>query len=59
MEITFPSDYPTSPFFLRMVTPRCVWCASLLPSSLANPLKLVLLSCPDPAAPSCSRAAGA
>lgn len=27
MEATFPSDYPASPFFLRMVTPRCVWCA--------------------------------
>jgi hypothetical protein len=28
MEISFPGDYPHTPFFLRMVTPRCVWCAA-------------------------------
>ena len=25
MEITFPSDYPTRPFFLRCVSPRFCW----------------------------------
>jgi hypothetical protein len=28
MEVSFPADYPQAPFFLRMVTPRCVWCAA-------------------------------
>lgn len=25
MELTFPSDYPHHPFFLRVVKPRCQW----------------------------------
>eukprot|EP00195_Chlamydomonas_chlamydogama_P008603 CAMPEP_0202891176 /NCGR_PEP_ID=MMETSP1392-20130828/1308_1 /ASSEMBLY_ACC=CAM_ASM_000868 /TAXON_ID=225041 /ORGANISM="Chlamydomonas chlamydogama, Strain SAG 11-48b" /LENGTH=906 /DNA_ID=CAMNT_0049574859 /DNA_START=9 /DNA_END=2729 /DNA_ORIENTATION=+ len=25
MEIAFPEDYPTQPFFLRVVRPRCCW----------------------------------
>ena len=24
LEISFPDDYPTSPFFIRVVTPRCM-----------------------------------
>ncbi|GMH34444.1 hypothetical protein BSKO_02278 [Bryopsis sp. KO-2023] len=25
LEATFPMDYPTEPFFLRVISPRCVW----------------------------------
>lgn len=25
MEITFPSDYPNKPFFLRVISPRMCW----------------------------------
>ena len=24
-QVNFPTDYPTHPFALRLVTPRCVW----------------------------------
>lgn len=33
MEITFEHDYPTTPFFLRLVSPRCEWYTGHVSSS--------------------------
>lgn len=46
MEIEFPKNYPNEPFFLRLVTPRCVWCALCEPAAwLLSPAQR---SCVDP-----------
>lgn len=50
MEATFPADYPASPFFLRMVTPRCLWLhcdvyfvqTATGPGGMAGPLRVDL-----------------
>lgn len=43
MEVSFPGDYPHAPFFLRMVTPRCVWCAAPTHAHGASVMQLHLL----------------